>query len=467
MSLLQANPRYMHSEVTASLWRPLLANDDEQGKYIACRLTNIQNIQIGRLDKETKSNIQFLGHFFFIQVPNQSPLQPYDLLVGIDGNPIPKYTSTKMLAQNLGDWVAENRFDLIAYRPTSQTLVNTIQTALKNSKRSIKLAPPAEIAAIAAKSHAGIWGTATIAVTVTGDGGHGEQEKEEDDDKEITTTNKDDDDDDDSLKSSDSEDTSSVQKTPIINKEYHPPKKDDQDLDLADDKNFAVFKRLLHSGATLDEIVAEMRTAGVPKEIIQRIFEKLRHIVAEKKQHTEKLEPPKDDSEDPRKAMLAMIAQRNNEQIPAAEEDTNTSKNVIKQNDKTFDALLARYRKMVKIGVPAASVHQRMRLDQIDQGAIEAFANEHGILNIEQNNEDTPNKKGAKLHWDAMHLDDKALAVSVWAADAFADHRDEPHKELLGDNDLERLTNLFLDENKQSFDNRESITEKKKKFVTN
>ena len=92
---------------------------------------------------------------------------------------------------------------------------------------------------------------------------------------------------------------------------------------LQDDRNYAVFKRLLQTGATLDEIVAEMRVAGVPPETTDRIVDSLRSIVATRSRHSaEDQSPapnliapaaptvPSSDGGNPRAAVLAMITKR-------------------------------------------------------------------------------------------------------------------------------------------------------------
>ena len=87
---------------------------------------------------------------------------------------------------------------------------------------------------------------------------------------------------------------------------------------------------------------------------------------------------------------------------------------------------LARYRKMCKLGVPPASVRQRMGLDQVDARAIAAFSREFGLEVVEEPAAAaTPGAKRAKLHWDAMTLDDGAMSASVWAADAFGGLEDD------------------------------------------
>ena len=139
-----------------------------------------------------------------------------------------------------------------------------------------------------------------------------------------------------------------------------------------------------------------------------------------------------------------------------------------------FDAVLLRYRKMCKLGVPAASVRQRMALDQVDKKAIRQFSVETN-LEVESLSDapasTEPAGKRAKLHWDAMTLDDGAMSASVWAADALGGLSEEEDSEVsslnkggrassrakssespsfFGDEDIDRLTELFSTQEKQS-----------------
>ena len=119
-----------------------------------------------------------------------------------------------------------------------------------------------------------------------------------------------------------------------------------------------------------------------------------------------------------------------------------------------FGGVLARYRKMCKLGVPPASVRQRMGLDQVDARAIAAFSREFGLEVVEEPAAAaTPGAKRAKLHWDAMTLDDGAMSASVWAADAFGGLEDDSDGEsevgarlgftTFGESDMGRLATLF------------------------
>ena len=97
-----------------------------------------------------------------------------------------------------------------------------------------------------------------------------------------------------------------------------------------------------------------------------------------------------------------------------------------------------------------------MGLDQVSADAILAFSKEFGLEILDESTPSVPGGKRAKLHWDAMTLDDGAMSASVWAADAFGgldddsdddlDAGDEPQRggfTTFGEDDMGRLATLF------------------------
>lgn len=532
MSLLRANPRYMQSEVVAAVWRRQL--EKRSGNHVTLRLTGTgpPYIELARLEAaENRANdyeeeiIRLLGILrgLYVVVRSMSSgtnnvVCRGDIIVGFDHEPTPRFATSVSLAQMAGDWAAAGKLDANLWRPSEAATASLFADLATNADRSVLIASPGEVALAASKSSSGVWGTATIAVTVTGDGGLHERllsPKFEKQHRIMTTSVSAD-------KAAEVDKESSTPGTELQNEQHGDsrpiaaptqtakssaspgnaepnvmtnaasvaaaPKQERKQptaqankAALADDRNFAVFKRLLQSGATLEEIVAEMKAAGVPKETTQRIIESLRTIVAERaakvNKHSEeapKQKPMNTDkaAPDPRSAMLAMIAKRQGGQASSQSSSkpsiqSNKASSEKESQGEQASAALARYRKMVKLGVPAASVRQRMRMDQVDPGLVRTFAAENGLEN------DEPEAKGvssdrlikgkrAKLHWDAMTLDDSALAVSVWAADAFGDDEElealsrtnKPNSAtggtegLLGDDDIERLATLFSDAEK-------------------
>lgn len=536
MSLLRANPRYMLSEVVACLWRRLVVG--VEARYITTYLTGLGRpllLEIAQIEGDAfsgtarsyqfdrdincmehsepadpKAYVERLHGYYVVMRSSVShegmTVRRGDVLVGLDYEPMPRFSTAVSVAQIVGDWAAAGKLCANFWRLDDKPSCEAVIRSAASSKRTVLIASPSEVAAAAATSGAGIWGAATTAVTVTGDGGTAEEriqkehqlqpalgrnptedrdakfEEESPPERQISGRH---------LVTPDRPESVASRHDGVVpHKVSQIPERSDAmpsmtamlsaKTPIADDKNFAVFKRLLQSGATLDEIIAEMRVAGVPKETTQRIIESLRTLVAER---AAKVAQPEENPSakassverrvdvqsavgDPRTAMLAMIAKR---QRPIkAEGDLvanvaapSQSKAASKANSDV-DVTLARYRKMVKLGVPAASVRQRMRLDQVEINAVQVFSSENGLETDEQN--DTPvsardktSSKRAKLHWDAMTLDDSAMAVSVWAADAFGDDVDISPADrrtgastpggsgLLGDDDLERLATLFSD----------------------
>lgn len=534
MSLLRANPRYMQSEVVASVWRRQL--EKRSGNHVTLRLTGTGPpfIELARLEaaessaddyeEETSRLLGYLRGLYVVVRSASSGKNNLvwrgDIVVGFDHEPTPRFATSVSLAQMAGDWAAAGKLDANLWRPSEAATANLFADLAAKADRSVLIASPSDVSLAASKSASGIWGTATIAVTVTGDGGRNERllsPKVEKQQRVMKTSLSAD-------KSAEVDKGSSAPRTefqkeqhggsrPIVapthtvkssasqgnadphvvtgvasvaaapTQERKQPTAQTNKAALADDRNFAVFKRLLQSGATLEEIVAEMKAAGVPKETTQRIIESLRTIVAERaakvNKHSEDAPKPKPTNTDkaapdPRSAMLAMIAKRQGGQAssqpsskPSAKGNKASSES--EPEGEKANAALARYRKMVKLGVPPASVRQRMRMDQVDPSLVRTFSAENGLENDEPeakgvSTDRLPKGKRAKLHWDAMTLDDSALAVSVWAADAFGDDEElealsRTNKAnpamggtegLLGDDDIERLATLFSDAEKPS-----------------
>lgn len=543
MSLLRANPRYMLSDVVACLWRR--RPNDIAGKHLTAHLAGLGlplSFEIARIERNACSGIsnsnqgdaevssmnysegaeltasigKLAGYFVVIRSfrPHEElSVHCGDILVGLNHEPLPRFATATSVAQLVGDWAASGKLCANFWRLGDRIVVDTlVSCVVSSSKRSVLIASPSEVATAAANSGAGIWGTATTAVTVAGDGGMEElplrADCQHDLDASLSTRKE-------QASEIEADDTSADKHAPSVssgatNQQAQPvaskvngvvgvvrthgtvrnPEQNSTipsmaamfstKTPIADDRNFAVFKRLLQSGATLDEIIAEMRVAGVPKETTQRIIESLRTLVAERAAKASQAEEKssvnasvgrhsdgKHPASDPRSAMLAMIAKRQRDgkdELERPETNRSNSTTGTNKGSSDVDAALARYRKMVKLGVPAASVRQRMRLDQVESKIVRAFSSENGLEDDEQHDtgvaarEKTAGKR-AKLHWDAMTLDDSALAVSVWAADAFGDDVDVSSAEsragtsmpggggsgLLGDDDLERLATLFSD----------------------
>ncbi|EGB05770.1 hypothetical protein AURANDRAFT_72151 [Aureococcus anophagefferens] len=501
MSLLRGNPRYMLSPVDACLWRQRCGRIS--GKYaVAGFRDRAAGVEWRRVDADCSAAtaatavrelapIALFGYFVATRVsPNarNTGLSPGDVLVGLDYEPSPRAATATALARLAGDWAGDGKLLLNYWRSADPRLTTALATAARSSPRSVLVTAPAEAAKEASRSQSGIWGTATLAICVTGDGGRGDatvsqaalggttvasasasslpattapalqggggtstnsdtigessvptRVKRKDRRGSLGTE----------VRLSAAEKSATRAALPLRSADVElrtsltdpvrhslTPQNVSDETPLQDDRNYAVFKRLLQTGATLDEIVAEMRVAGVPPETTDRIVDSLRSIVATRSRHSaEDQSPapnliapaaptvPSSDGGNPRAAVLAMITKRSS---PSCSGDG------------------------------ATNVRQRMGLDQVSADAILAFSKEFGLEILDESTPSVPGGKRAKLHWDAMTLDDGAMSASVWAADAFGgldddsdddlDAGDEPQRggfTTFGEDDMGRLATLF------------------------
>ncbi|KAJ1463292.1 hypothetical protein M885DRAFT_504928 [Pelagophyceae sp. CCMP2097] len=487
MATLRSNKRYMESPVHASLWREKFVGTprEHEGTYIsvAAREAHVAvGVEWARLEgrpggapprgtAKLRVAEALEGYYVAKHVSAvaraQLGLCEGDVLVGLDHEPAPKRAAANELARQLGDWAAKSKLTINVWRSGSLTAREALAATVHEAPRGVLISTPAEVAREAAQSKCGIWGTASTAVTVTGDGGEGET---------VTMSITQDDASDDS--SDDGENSPAPAPgapSPTRTKKADKPATPTGDgaaaaasspLPSSSDRNFVVFKRLLQTGATLDEIVAEMRAAGVPKQQVEKIIDSLRSVVAARAEEggfpegtaapapapAPVPEPEPEKPLDPRAAMMAMIAKRQGGGAPApkpAAAAAPAAAPAAADAGAKFDAVLMRYRKMVKLGVPAGSVRQRMSLDQVEPAAMEVFAKEQGLESAAEADASgtgaTAAGPRAKLHWDAMQLDAKSMSASVWAAEALGDakFRAPSDPDLLGDDDIKRLATLF------------------------
>lgn len=426
-------------------------------------------------------------------------LAPGDVLVGLDYEPAPRASTAPTLARLVGDWAGDGKLLLNYWRSADPRLAIALATAARSSPRAVLVTAPAEAAKEASRSRSGIWGTATLAVCVTGDGGRGDltvseaalggaqqpatvavaipaapaRGKRKDRRASLGTEIR--------LSAAEKNGGRGLALQPAANELRtsatdpirHAPMASATlgDAPARDERNYAVFKRLLQTGATLDEIVAEMRIAGVPPQTTDRIVDSLRSIVANRGRQAP--EEPRSGgggssasssgdagrgapattpthANDPRAAVMAMIAKRSvcgssgsgdeHAAVGGAAKGGVADGSASGSSDggTSYDGVLARYRKMCKLGVPPASVRQRMGLDQVNAEAILIFSKEFGLEVLDDVAPAAPGGKRARLHWDAMTLDDGAMSASVWAADAFGGLDDDSDDDIEASDDLGR-----------------------------